>query len=251
MLASKLGLSSLDHAEDDALVSDLFDLLQKVETDMTLFFRGLMELPVNVAEGGIDNSGRIEGGALPEPLRPAFYDEDQASAPEAASRLAGWLRRYSERVRLEKEPTVLRYQRMSQQIPSMCFAITSRSRPSRDWNGEMGLSWRGLWTCCGGRMMSSPNTRNWLAGVRNGHATRQDALHSRAVHEGTGVTPYTNYAVIAGCPPPSPTGPERVTKYRPSTLKLIGPSFLNISDKPRNSSGLAEIWWAVPSPSSS
>ena len=52
MLASKLGLSSLDHPEDGALVSDLFDLLQKVETDMTLFFRGLMELPVNnVAEG--------------------------------------------------------------------------------------------------------------------------------------------------------------------------------------------------------
>jgi uncharacterized protein YdiU (UPF0061 family) len=76
-----------------------------------------MELPVNVAEGGIDNSGRIEGGALPEPLRPAFYDEDQASAPEAASRLAGWLRRYSDRVRLEKEPTVLRYQRMSQANP--------------------------------------------------------------------------------------------------------------------------------------
>jgi uncharacterized protein YdiU (UPF0061 family) len=117
MLASKLGLSSLDHPEDDALVSDLFDLLQKVETDMTLFFRGLMELPVNVAEGGIDNSGRIEGDALPEPLRPAFYDEDQASAPEAASRLAGWLRRYSDRVRLEKEPTVLRYQRMSQANP--------------------------------------------------------------------------------------------------------------------------------------
>ena len=31
-----------DHEGDDVLLGDLFDLLQQVETDMTLFFRGLM-----------------------------------------------------------------------------------------------------------------------------------------------------------------------------------------------------------------
>ncbi len=31
------------------LISDLFELLQQVETDMTLFFRGLMEIPVEYA----------------------------------------------------------------------------------------------------------------------------------------------------------------------------------------------------------
>src|SRR5574338_983786 len=38
-LAGKLGLSSLEHSDDDVLVSDLFELLQQIETDMTLFFR--------------------------------------------------------------------------------------------------------------------------------------------------------------------------------------------------------------------
>jgi uncharacterized protein YdiU (UPF0061 family) len=46
MMADKLGLAALDREGDDRLLSDLFDLLQQVETDMTLFFRQLAVVPV-------------------------------------------------------------------------------------------------------------------------------------------------------------------------------------------------------------
>ncbi|HET7062516.1 MAG TPA: YdiU family protein [Nitrosospira sp.] len=123
MLASKLGFSAFHHAKDDALVNDLFDLLQKVETDMTLFFRRLMRLPMNdVAGVNIDKSNgnnSISPGdrELVELFRPAFYDERQAFTPEAMSHLVGWLRRYAERLRMEKEPEASRHQRMSHANP--------------------------------------------------------------------------------------------------------------------------------------
>lgn len=123
MLASKLGLASLEHRDDDTLVSDLFDLMQQVETDMTLFFRCLMRIPVdaglenaagtaNQANGahGVDH---MDDRALAEIFRGAFYDEQQAFSPEQLGRLAGWLRRYIARARLDEESSDLRYRRMS------------------------------------------------------------------------------------------------------------------------------------------
>jgi uncharacterized protein YdiU (UPF0061 family) len=122
MLADKLGLSSLEHADDDALVSDLFGILQQVETDMTLFFRCLMEIsastPMSDATGNVtNNADHMEDAALAGLFRRAFYDEQQAFAPAELGRLAGWLRRYIARVRLDGEPAELRYQRMSRANP--------------------------------------------------------------------------------------------------------------------------------------
>jgi uncharacterized protein YdiU (UPF0061 family) len=128
MLADKLGLSSLEHADDSALVSDLFGLLQQVETDMTLFFRCLMEIPSNTpattnmpaanATGDAARSeDRMEDSALVGLFRRAFYDEQQAFAPAQLGRLAGWLRRYAARARLDTEPAELRYQRMRRANP--------------------------------------------------------------------------------------------------------------------------------------
>jgi uncharacterized protein YdiU (UPF0061 family) len=122
MLADKLGLSSLEHADDDALVSDLFGILQQVETDMTLFFRCLMEIPASTlmsdATGNVtSNADHMEDVALAGLFRRAFYDEQQAFAPAQLGRLAGWLRRYIARVRLDGEPAELRYQRMSRANP--------------------------------------------------------------------------------------------------------------------------------------
>lgn len=91
MLADKLGLLSLDHKDDEQLLGELFELLQAVETDMTLFFRLLAALPMDSADDS----------ALIEPLRRAFYT-DEARTPEHRNRLAGWLRRYIDRVRLEQ-----------------------------------------------------------------------------------------------------------------------------------------------------
>ena len=71
-LAAKLGLAELD----DALVTEMFELMAAVETDFTLFFRGL---------------ARVSEAELTGPLLPAFYAE-----PDAAhlARLQAWLRRW-------------------------------------------------------------------------------------------------------------------------------------------------------------
>ena len=112
MLAHKLGLVSLDQEGDDQLLSDLSELLQEVETDMTLFFRLLAALPVESAADTADDS------ALVEPLRRAFYT-DEAFAPAQRSRLGGWLRRYIARVRREQGgvPASERIERMNRANP--------------------------------------------------------------------------------------------------------------------------------------
>lgn len=93
MLADKLGLSSLGHPDDDVLINDLFELLQQVETDMTLFFRCLMEIPVDIyvnspwdvaKEGASGDADYMEDSALAGLFRRAFYDEQQAFAPRTA-----------------------------------------------------------------------------------------------------------------------------------------------------------------------
>jgi uncharacterized protein YdiU (UPF0061 family) len=108
MMAEKLGLAALDREGDDRLLSDLFELLQQVETDMTLFFRLLAAVPVG-AEG-------VEDRALVEPLRRAFYGGD-AFAPEQLGRMAAWLRRHAARVRHDDLPAAERLQRMNRANP--------------------------------------------------------------------------------------------------------------------------------------
>ncbi len=107
MLAGKLGLVSLDREGDDALLGELFQLLETVETDVTLFYRGLAAVPVDEA---------ATDGALIKPLTRAFYAED-ASVPEYQGRLAGWLRRYAARVRQDGVPVVERVERMNHANP--------------------------------------------------------------------------------------------------------------------------------------
>lgn len=107
ILADKLGLVALGNEGDDVLLSDLFDLLQQVETDMTLFFRGLMAIPVEVADDSAvhaENQDFVDDGTLAQPLRRAFYTEE-AFAPAQLGRLTAWLRRYVARVRRDTEMT--------------------------------------------------------------------------------------------------------------------------------------------------
>jgi uncharacterized protein YdiU (UPF0061 family) len=91
MLADKLGLQSVDREGDDALLAELFQLLQAVETDMTIFFRKLADVPLDA---------HAPDETLASPLRHAFYDESGIAAAHEA-RLATWLRSYAARVRLE------------------------------------------------------------------------------------------------------------------------------------------------------
>jgi len=90
-LADKLGVARLD----EALVTGMFELLAAVETDFTLFFRGL----ASVAEGA--------DAEMVAPLRPAFYAEP---SPEHVARLAAWLRRW---LALAAVPAEARAKRMN------------------------------------------------------------------------------------------------------------------------------------------
>jgi len=87
MMGQKLGLSL--GVEDAGLVEDLEAVLLRVETDMTLFYRGLADVPC--APEATDE-------ALLAPVRGAAYAPDAWEKTARESTLA-WLRRYTERVR--------------------------------------------------------------------------------------------------------------------------------------------------------
>jgi uncharacterized protein YdiU (UPF0061 family) len=109
-LGDKLGFSALEGEADDKLVNDMFELMQAVETDMTLFFRFLAHVPTEAsAETSDDRS-------LVEPLCRAFYSED-AFVSLHVDRLAAWLRRYIERVRQDATPDFARRERMDRANP--------------------------------------------------------------------------------------------------------------------------------------
>ena len=100
MLADKLGIASLDRDGDDALVTELFDVLQQTEADMTLFFR---RLAVASAEDS-------------EPLRRTFYS-DAALSEAHRARLIAWLERYAARVDQDGVPAAQRVARMNRANP--------------------------------------------------------------------------------------------------------------------------------------
>lgn len=102
-LAQKLGLAALDRPGDDELTKELFEALSEAETDFTLFFRRLAEVP-------------LEGGDRLAVLRPAFYDE---AAPRP--RLAAWLDRYAARIHEEGIARAAREERMSRVNPKYVF----------------------------------------------------------------------------------------------------------------------------------
>ena len=81
MVVGKLGLDGHRGESDDALWNDLTELLTRVETDMTVFFRCLADV-----------SG---DGALTDAIQPAFYSAPTDDTLAAWDR---WLERYLERV---------------------------------------------------------------------------------------------------------------------------------------------------------
>ncbi len=100
LYAAKLGLTTTDKP----LVDELFQVLALTETDLTLFFRGLANVPVELAPEAADD-------ALLSPLAGAHYRPDELTG-DVRARTVGWLRRYGARVRTEATPPALRKQRM-------------------------------------------------------------------------------------------------------------------------------------------
>ena len=120
LVAAKLGLLRLSDDEltpagtprlpDAALVDELTELLAAVETDMTLFYRRLAEVPAaSVGPETNDDS-------LLAPLEIAFYDGPSVSA-EHRARLTAWLRRYAARVREDGTADAVRKLRMQRINP--------------------------------------------------------------------------------------------------------------------------------------
>jgi len=83
MVAARLGWGSHRGEDDDALMGELFQVMQTFELDFVLFHRDLARVPV--AADATDEE-------LLAPLRPAFYGE-----PTPA--FVAWLRAWGERVR--------------------------------------------------------------------------------------------------------------------------------------------------------
>jgi uncharacterized protein YdiU (UPF0061 family) len=109
LLSGKLGLSTLEGEDDDKLANELFEVLEAVETDMTLFFRLLANVDV-------ESGAAKDDAALVEPLRRAYYTEE-ALASEHLARTASWLRRYIARVQHDGLDTEARRRRMNQVNP--------------------------------------------------------------------------------------------------------------------------------------
>jgi uncharacterized protein YdiU (UPF0061 family) len=102
MLRDKLGIATLDTTSEEPVLSELFTLLEAVETDMTIFFRGLSAVPTDEAATDAD---------VIAPLRDAFYDADVLAGPHR-ERVVAWLRGYGARVRRDGEPDATRVARM-------------------------------------------------------------------------------------------------------------------------------------------
>jgi uncharacterized protein YdiU (UPF0061 family) len=89
--ARKLGFADWRDEEDTALVRDLHALMHAHEIDMTLWFRGLMDMPVG---------SRDPAAPSLRPFDDAFYDPAKREAGEGA--LLEWLARYA--ARLAQDP---------------------------------------------------------------------------------------------------------------------------------------------------
>lgn len=94
-IARKLGLSAFT-GEDEQLMETLLVTLQAAEVDMTLFFRGLIDVD-------------LDSPAL-QPLGPAFYDEEKRRSYEPA--FNDWLAKYAARSRGDAFTAEQRRERM-------------------------------------------------------------------------------------------------------------------------------------------
>jgi len=106
MMAHKLGLSTFEPATDQGLVEELLQLLPRVETDMTIFFRRLSEIPLNAG----NDQDRIT------PLLPAYYQPQQLTE-DYRLQLASWLARYARRLGDDPAGNLQRIERMNRANP--------------------------------------------------------------------------------------------------------------------------------------
>lgn len=89
MMSAKLGLGSFQADTDTELIQSLEDLLGQVETDMTIFFRRLAMLPVDVAV--------TKNNLWLDYLSDSYYQADQLGS-DYLNAMSTWLAGYIERL---------------------------------------------------------------------------------------------------------------------------------------------------------
>ena len=111
--ALKLGLKEARDRADEALITDLLDLLAGVETDMTIFFRQLARIDLS----------RIGPQASWQDLSPlygSFYNLEGVP-PSHQHELLDWMKRYSSRFADEGRDHLVRQTLMNQVNPKFVF----------------------------------------------------------------------------------------------------------------------------------
>jgi serine/tyrosine/threonine adenylyltransferase len=109
MMAEKIGLREFDIDTDHVLIEELESILQLHETDMTLFYRHLANVPT-LNEAAEDDKTLISS------VLPAYYGAEQMTA-EARQRIANWLRCYRFRLARVGGSDESRRERMNQVNP--------------------------------------------------------------------------------------------------------------------------------------
>jgi len=107
MMMEKLGCSSVITGSDSDLIQQLVDFFKLHETDMTIFFRRLADLPLD--------QETFDVAAAVKQLAPAFYPESFEGEAEAL--LISWLNNYAKRCRADVLMPVERKKRMNRVNP--------------------------------------------------------------------------------------------------------------------------------------
>ncbi|MDJ0623773.1 MAG: YdiU family protein [Desulfocapsaceae bacterium] len=106
-IAQKLGLRKYIAETDEQMANELFDIMNSVETDMTIFFRKLADFDSQ------------EASDRPDPLalfKDSFYRSEQLT-PDYRERLSAWLTRYRMRLQQNGIPDVQRKAEMNRVNP--------------------------------------------------------------------------------------------------------------------------------------
>ena len=112
MMITKLGLTSYQPQSDAQLISELLQVLQLVETDMTIFYRKLAWL--DCQDQTLNNAS---DDTLLAPLMPAYYQPEKIMA-DFKTRIANWIRSYIKRVRQDATSEPLRRKNMNAVNPN-------------------------------------------------------------------------------------------------------------------------------------
>ena len=112
MMANKLGLRSFQPESDHRLVEELERILQLTETDFTLFYRALANVPAHLQNDESrqdDNLGMAETKSL---LLSSYYTPDQVDST-VLEPTSQWLNDYRRRVHAEGRPDAERREAMN------------------------------------------------------------------------------------------------------------------------------------------